>query len=355
MSNFIANLKKIQIPLLSHMNVCIDMGTSNTRVAISGKGVVLREPTVIGYNKKQQEAIFFGTEAKRVTGKVPEFISIEQPVRESIIINFDMAVELTRHFLELAVGPYVGKHALLKPTLHMSAIVPTIASEIEQRAVEEVLFKVGARKVSMYERALATALGCGHNVFLHEPVCVVDMGGGTIEIAIISGGGVVHQKTLKTAGEHMNKMINNSLYLKHGIVLGESTVEQLKMSLFQFEGEEKVETVRGKSLETGLPKTIKVRSSEVREALLPSMNHVTDAIKELVEMSPPEVVDALYNTGITLTGGTSHVPGLAAHFKSELNLPATVAPNSDTTTINGLLRIARRSEYAQKLRMNTPY
>ena len=337
------------------MNVYIDLGTSTTRIAIENKGVLIREPTVIGYNKKMKESIFFGTEAKRVTGKVPDFISIEQPVRDSIIVNFDMAVELVKHFLDLAITPYRSKHALLKPTIHTSAAVPTVASEIEQRAVEEVLFKVGARKVSLFERSLVTALGCGHNVFLHEPVGVIDMGGGTVDIAIISGGGVVQQKTLKTAGEHMNKLINNYLYLKHGIVLGDGTIEEMKLSLFQLEGEEKTETVRGKSLETGLPKKIKVRSSEVKEALLPCLNHITDAIKELVELSPPEVVNALYKDGITLTGGVSHAPGIAGFFEEELKLPAAIAINPDTSTINGLLRTGRRSEFAAKLRMNMPY
>lgn len=354
MNHFIQSLRKIQLPFLQNMQVYVDMGTSQTRIAIAEKGVVLREPTIIGFNKKTRESIFYGRDAKRVTGKVPEFIDIQQPVVNSIIVNFDLAVDLISFFLKKSVEPYYGKYQLIKPTLHIITAVPVVASEIEQRALEEVMHKVGATKVTIIERAIATTMGCGYNVFLHEPVCIVDMGGGTIEISIISGGGIVQQKTIKNAGEHMNKLLQNYLYLKHGIVLGDSTVEELKIALLDFADSDHVQEVRGKSLETGLPKSIKVRTNEVKEALQSQLNQIVDSIKELIEAVPPEVVDDIYKTGIILTGGIAHAKGIDQYLEQELQIPVHVSQHIDTATISGLMRIGKRQDWRDKLRVAVP-
>lgn len=354
MNHFIQSLRKIQLPFLNNMLVYVDLGTSQTRIAIADKGVVLREPTYIGFNKKTHQSIFYGREAKRVMGKVPEFIDIQQPVVNSIIVNFDLAVDLVSFFLKKSIEPYFGKYQIIKPTLHIITSVPVVASEIEQRALEEVMHKVGAAKVTIIERAIATTMGCGYNVFLHEPVCIVDMGGGTIEISIISGGGIVQQKTIKNAGEHMNKLLQNYLYLKHGIMLGESTVEELKIALLDFSSDDHVQEVRGKSLETGLPKSIKVRTSEVKEALQSQLNQIIDAVKELIEVAPPEVVDEIYKAGIVLTGGVAHCPGIDQYLEGELQIPVKKSSRIDTATIQGLMRIGKRADYRDKLRVDVP-
>jgi rod shape-determining protein MreB len=257
-------------------------------------------------------------------------------------------------FLKKAVEPYYGKYQVVKPTLHIITSVPVVASEIEQRALEEVMHKVGATKVTIVERAIATTMGCGYNVFLHEPVCIIDMGGGTVEISIISGGGIVQQKTIKNAGEHMNKLLQNYLYLKHGIVLGESTVEELKLALFDLTGEDHIQDVRGKSLETGLPKSIKVRTNEVKEALQSHLNQIVDAVKELIEVAPPEVVDEIYKAGIVLTGGVAHAPGMDTYLEHELNMPVRTSQHIDTSTVSGLMRIGKRADWRDKLRVAVP-
>lgn len=353
MVNFNGQLEKIHIPFFSYLDVYFDLGTSYTRIAVKDKGIVVREPTVLGLNKKVHEYMFFGREAKQIIGKVPDFIQIDKPVQNSIIANFDGEVALLQSLLTKAVSPYLQSHRFFKPALRAGVAIPTIATEIEQRAVEEILYKIGMSRVTLYEKSMITAVGCGFNVFLHQPVCIVDMGGGIIEISVISGGGTVIQKTLKNAGEHMNKLIYNYLYLKYGIVLGETTIEDTKIILLNFIDEEKTETVRGKSLETGLPKAIKVKSSDIREALLGNFNQVLDTIKEVIELSPPEVVDELYKNGIILTGGIANAPGIDKFFKEELKIDVKIAEQKDTATVSGLMRTGRRKDYKERLQFVT--
>lgn len=354
MTNFIEKLGKIHLPIFSSFHIAADLGTSYTRLAIKDKGVVLRESTVVGFNKKTHEYIFFGNEARSITGKVPEFIKIENPVVNGIISNFDGEVAMVDKYIKKSVLPYLGKYPLIKPGIQAHVAVPSIATEIEQKAVEEVMYKTGASYVSLYEKPLATAIGSGLNIFIHQPIFIIDMGGGLIEIAIISGGGIVLQKSLKTAGEHMNKLIYNYLYLKHGIILGEITCDELKTKLLNFVQQDNVTLVRGKSLETGLPKSIKVKSSDIKEALLSSFNQIIDTVKEIIELAPPEVVDEVYKNGVVLTGGLSNIPGIETFFIEELKIPAKLADNRDNTTINGVLRICRRKEHIQRLRLQLP-
>jgi rod shape-determining protein MreB and related proteins len=354
MFNFIPNLEKIHVPLLSYFQIYVDMGTSKTRIAIKDKGIVLSEPSVLGYNKKVREYIFFGREAKQIIGKVPDYITIEKPVVNGIIHNFDAEAALIDTFIEKSVYPYINRFLFIKPSLEVGAAVPSTATEIEQKAAEEVLYKIGVSRVSLYEKQLVTAIGCGFNVFLHQPIFLIDLGAGLIEISVISGGGIVTQKTLKTAGDHMNKLIYNYVYLKHAMVLGESTCEELKINLANFTGEEKTMAVRGKSLESGLPKSIKIKSADVKEALLPTMHQIVDAAKEVIEVSPPEIVDEIFKRGLILTGGLSQIAGIDTFFSKELNVQARCSEHKDNATINGLMRLGRRKEYMQRLKIQVP-
>ncbi len=351
MFNFIEKFKKINIPFFSSFQIYIDLGTTNTRIAVKDKGVVLTEPTCLGYNKKLKEYIFFGQEAKSIIGKVPDFIAIDRPIINGIISNFDSEAALISNFIKRSVNPYLSKSSLIKPPISAITAVPFIATEIEQKAVEEVLYKVGVAKVDLIEKPVATAIGCGFNIFAHKPTCIVDLGGGLVEISIISGGGIVVQKTLKTAGEHMNKLIYSYIYLKHGLILGENTCEDLKIKLLNFQNEEKTLVVRGKSLETGLPKSVKIKSSDVKEALLPNFNQIIDAIKEIVELSPPEVVDEIYNQGIILAGSLANSPAIDDFFANELKIKVKLEESPDLSTITGLVKLGRRRDTMDKLKV----
>lgn len=349
MFNSIQKILKFQLPFLSIFDVCFDFGTANTRIAIKDKGIVLREPTFLGLNTRVGEYIFFGSEAKTIVGKTPDFVKIIRPVVNGVISDFDAQTILIKQFFEKSVGPYLASYPILKPRLRAIAAVASVATEIEQKAVEEVLIKVGFSTVNLIEKPLAVAAGCGFNIFSHHPHLIVDLGGGLIELSIISGGGIVAQKTLKNAGDYMNSRIANYAYLKHGIILGDATCEQLKMNILNFADIDKTMLVRGKSLENGLPKSVKINTSDVKEALLTNFNQIVDAVKELIEISPPEVVDFIFNRGVVMTGGLSKIQGIDRFFSTELKFDAIVIDNPADVTIHGLIRLAKSEDDLAKL------
>ncbi|MEN9327762.1 MAG: hypothetical protein RI947_570 [Candidatus Parcubacteria bacterium] len=349
MSNFIQKLKNFHLPFFSSMRVYFDLGTSTTRIAVKDKGIVLKDPTYLGYNSKIREYIFFGNEAKVIVGKTPDFIKISRPMINGILSDFDAEVALISKFIEKSIYPYFSQHRLIRPTLSALTVIPSIATEIEHKAIQEALNKAGCSEVALVEKSLATAAGCGFDIFSHQPHFIIDLGGGLIELSIISGGGIVAQKTLKNAGDHMNKLISNYMYLKHGIILGEQTSEDLKIGLLNFVNEEKTVTVRGKSLETGLPKSVRVKSSDIKEALLTNFNQIIDAAKELIELSPPEIADEVFNNGITLAGNLSAIKGIDQLFAQELKVESYIAERSLDATIYGLILLDRQPENLFKL------
>lgn len=349
MSNFIQKLKNFHLPFISSMRVYFDLGTATTRIAVKDKGIVLKEPTYLGNNNRIHEYIFFGNEAKVIVGKTPDFIKIIRPMTNGILSDFDAEVALISKFIEKAIYPYFSQSRLLKPTMSALTVIPTIATEIERKAVQEALVKGGCSEVALIEKSLATAAGCGFDIFSHQPHFIIDMGAGLVELSIVSGGGLVAQKTLKNAGDHMNKLISNYMYLKHGIILGERTSEELKIELLNFLDEEKTVTVRGKSLETGLPKSVRVKSSDIKESLLVNFNQIIDATKELIELSPPEIADEVFNNGITLAGNLAGIKGIDQLFTQELKVETYVAERYQDATVYGLLLLDRQPENLFKL------
>lgn len=341
-------MSKIKLPFFSNFEVYFDLGTSVTKIAIRDKGLILREASYLGLNQKTKEFLFFGTEAKSILGKTPDFIRIIRPVVSGVISDFDAEVALINNFLEKSVNLYFNG-SLVKPALRGIAVAPTIATEIEQKAVQEALYKAGLSQVYVIEKAMATAAGCGVNVFSHQPNLIADLGGGLIELSIIGSGGIIAQRTLKNAGDHMNKVIYNYIYLKYGIILGESTCEELKKNLLNFDMAEKSATIRGKSLESGLPKTVRVKSSDIKEALLTIFNQIIDNVKDLIESSAPEIVDEILKRGIILTGGLSNIPGLDKFIAQEIKIDVTTAPGLEYATINGLAKLASREDEFSKL------
>lgn len=348
MFNFIQNIRKIKLPFFSHLDLYFDPGTSQTKIAIKDKGIALREPTYLGYNSKIKEYIFFGKEAKSVLGKTPDFIKIVRPVVSGVISDFDAEVALIRKFLDQSVYLFLSNN-LIKPPIRSISVVPTIATEIEQKAVEEALLKAGSSQVYLIEKSLATAAGCNINIFSHQPNLIADLGGGLIELSIISSGGIVAQKSLKTAGDSMNKLVYNYVYLKYGVILGEATCESLKIDLLNFANEEKTTAIRGKSLETGLPKSVRITSADIKEALLTSFNQISDGIKELIENSPPEILDELLKRGIILTGGLAQINGIDRFFANELKIDVYCIDDVQNATINGLLKLGKNFQQIAKL------
>lgn len=348
MINFIEKIKKIK-DLFQSFNVCFDLGTCYTRIAIKNLGVVLQEPTIIAYNIKNKKYIFFGKEAKRIIGKTPEFISLIKPINNSIISNFDAQLELINYFFNQSVSYYLKQYQLIKPRLIACASVPINATEIEKKAVEELLYKLNFSDVFLIEKPVANVFGAGFNALFHQPLLIVDLGGGLIEAAIVSGGGVVSYKINKNAGEYFNNVIANYIYLKHGVIIGESTAEEIKEKILTFKSEEITNIIRGKSLENGLPKTIRVKSSEIKEALSPNISQIIDLIKEIIEISPPEVVNEIYNQGIFLCGGLANIPSIEQFIAKELKINVTIVNHPQETTIQGLLKIINDPKILKKI------
>ncbi|MCX7881320.1 MAG: rod shape-determining protein [Patescibacteria group bacterium] len=349
MLKLISDFKKNPLFFLNSFDVCFDFGTSFTSIAIKNKGVVLHEPSYIGINLTTKESLFFGNEAKNILGKTPNFIKIIRPIVHGIISDFDAQVNLIEHFFNKSVKIYLNSYKILKPPLKAVVAVPNLATEIEKKASEEVLLKIGFSDVLLVEKSIANASYIKNDVFSHQPILIVDMGGGLIEAAIVSGGGIINCKTIKTAGDTFNQTIANYIYLKYGVVLGENTCENIKINLLNFNKENKTLTVRGKSLANSLPKSLRINSLEIIEALISNFNQIVDLIKELLEISPPEVVNEIYNQGIFLCGGLAYIPGIDNFIASETKIPVKIIPHPQETTIKGLLKIFNQPENLNKL------
>lgn len=348
MLNLTDIFRKIKLPFFTNFEVYFDLGTSITKIAIKDKGVILREPTFLGYNSRTKDYPFTGNEAKTILGKTPEFIKVVRPIVAGVISDFDAEVFLLQKYLERSVYLYSG-NKIIKPMMIGIATVPTIATEIEQKAVKEALLKIGMSQVYLIEKPLATATGVGVNIFSHIPTLIADLGGGLIEISIVGSSGILAHKTFKNAGDQMNKVIFNYVYLKYGIILGESTCENLKFEILNFNNVEKMVVTRGKSLENGLPKSVKIKSSDVNEALRTNFNQIVDGIKELIESSPPEVVDEVMQKGVILTGGLSRVPGIDKFFEDELKIQVHCNDRHEYATINGLIKLTQDEKAFEKI------
>ena len=348
MLNLTDIFKKIKLPFFSNFEIYFDLGTSTTKIAIKHKGVILREPTFLGYNSRAKEYSFTGTEAKTILGKTPDFIQVIRPIVNGVISDFDAEVFLLQKFLERSVYLYSG-NKILKPMMTGIVTVPAVATEIEQKAVKEALLKIGMSQVFLVEKPLATAAGYGLNIFSHEPTLIADLGGGLIELTIVGSSGILSQKTFKNAGDQMNKIIFNYVYLKYGIILGEATCEDLKIELLNFNNTEKTIVIRGKSLENGLPKSAKIKNSDINEALLSIFNQIIDGIKELIETSAPEVVDEVMRKGVILTGGLSRIVGIDKFFERELKIEVYCHEKHEYTTVNGLMKLTEDEQSFAKI------
>jgi rod shape-determining protein MreB len=344
MNNFIHSITKLGTSIFKELTIAVDIGTSNTRIAITEKGIVLREPTYIGHNTKTGEYLFFGEEAKEISGKAPNFIEVTRPIQSGIISDFDANVLLMKHFLDKSVFPFFLNQKLFKSKISAYAAVPISSTEVEQRAIQESLIKAGVSDVKLVEKPLATAYGAHMPIFSNKPIFHIDMGGGIIEIAVIIMGGIVTQRIMKMGGDYMDHAIYNYLHLKNGIIIGDQTSENLKIQLFSFENSDDVITIRGKSLENGMPKSLRVKSSDIKESLANIFNQIVDTVREVLETVPPEIIDGIIKNGIVLSGGLANIKGIDTFFSQELKIPIVIPENPHDATIRGLLNLTKNPE-----------
>ena len=302
-------------------DVGIDLGTANTLVYMKGKGIIMREPSVVAVHTKTDEVRCVGGEAKAVIGRPPGSIVAVRPLKDGVIADFDITTNMLENFLKKACG----NSMFSRPRVVIC--IPSGVTEVERRAVREATLKAGARQVSVIEEPMAAAIGAGLPISEPTGSMIVDIGGGTAEIAVISLGGIVASRSVRMAGDMFDQAIIAFIKRKYNLLIGERTAEQIKIeigSAYVLDPELTME-IKGRNLVDGLPKNIVVHSEDVRAALLECLEKITSAIKETLERTPPELSADIIDRGITLTGGGALLRGLDQLIQSETGIDVHVA------------------------------
>lgn len=304
-------------------DIGIDLGTANTLVHVKGKGIVLKEPSVVAIQRDTGAILAVGEEAKHMIGRTPGNIVAIRPLKDGVIADFDVTQAMLKHF----ISKTLKTKSFVKPRVVVG--IPSGVTEVEKRAVIDATLQAGAREVYLIEEPMAAAIGAGLEV--QEPTgnMVVDIGGGTTEVAIISLGGIVTSKSIRVGGDELDEAIMSYIKKEYNLMIGERTAEEIKITIgsaFPKPKEETIE-VRGRDLVTGLPKTIKVNSEEIREALAEPVNSILDAIKVTLEKSPPELAADIMDRGIVMTGGGALLYGLDKLINHETGMPVHIAEN----------------------------
>lgn len=298
-------------------DIAIDLGTANTLVYVNGRGIVLNEPTVIALNRENSQVLAMGTEAFRMIGRTPGYIVAERPLRRGAISDFD----ITERYIRLLMEKVGVRKRIPRPRALIC--VPSAITEVERRALSEAAIAAGARSAHLIEEPVAAAIGAG--LPINEPTgnFIVDIGGGTSEVAVISMGGVVVNKSVRVGGFDIDDAITRHIRREYAIVVGERTAEQIKIAIgsaFPLAGEEKAE-IRGRDLASGLPKTVQISSEEIREAITDPVTAITQAVVAALSETPPELSQDVLNRGIALTGGGGLLRGLEMRLSEECDVP----------------------------------
>jgi rod shape-determining protein MreB and related proteins len=315
-------------------DLSIDLGTANTLVYLKGKGIVAEEPSVVAIKeglRGERKIIAVGMEAKMMLGRTPESIVAVRPLKDGVIADFEITEHLLKHFIKKATT----KRSLLRPRIIIS--VPSGITPVERRAVIESATTAGAREVYLIDEPIAAAIGVGLPISEPSGNMIVDIGGGTTEVAVISMNGIVYAESIKVGGDKMDEAIIQYLKRKYNFLLGESSAENLKieMGTALVEGEIKTTEIKGRDLVSGIPKTQTINSIEINEALSIPIDMIIETIRRSLENTPPELSSDFLDKGIVLSGGGSMIKNLDRLIKKETNLPITVAENPLTVVVLG--------------------
>ncbi len=371
--------------MFSH-DLGIDLGTANTIVHVQGKGIAVREPSIIARHVKSKEVIAIGTEAKKMLGKTPASIEAVKPLEHGVISDFDAASALLTHFIRNLHQFKSPIAALARPRVVVG--IPSGVTEVGRRAVWEAALQAGARECYLIEEPMAAAIGAGVSVFQPTGVMTVDIGGGTTEIAVISLGGIVVNRSLKIAGREMDTAIVHYIRLRHGLIIGDPTAEDVKMKIgsayqdklkvkssarnashsdaggeklkvggkkdeekTKTKSSEKVAVVRGRDLETGMPRSIKIGEQEIREAIGPVVAQIVEAVMEVVEETPPELTGDILEHGILLTGGGSQLPGIDELIVERTKIPVMPVDEPLSTVVRGTAKLLEDEEMLNRVKV----
>lgn len=319
------------IPLISN-DIGIDLGTANTLVYVPGKGVILNEPSVVAINQKTGTVVAVGDQARQMLGRTPQHLVAVKPLVDGVISDFEVTEEMIAYLVKKSQK---DNKKLLGPRVVIG--VPSGITNVETRAVRDATINSGAREVHIVEEPMAAAIGI--RLPVNDPVgsMIIDIGGGTTDIAVISLGGIVRSKNLKIAGDKMNNDIISYIRSEFKILVGERTAEEVKKQICQIivEKEPLETTIRGRDLVTGLPREVIITDSDLREALMPSFETLIESTKEVLETTPPEIVSDIMQRGIYLVGGGALIKGLDTLLSEELQMPVHVASEPLTAVARG--------------------
>jgi rod shape-determining protein MreB len=318
---------------LFSLDLGIDLGTANTLVAVRGQGIVINEPSWVAVNRKTRQVLAVGAEAKEMVGRTPAKIVAIRPLRDGVISDF----EITEAMLDYFIRKAHSRNLFNIPRPRVVIGIPSGVTEVEKRAVHDAALSAGAREVYLIEEPMAAAIGAGLPVTEAHGSLVVDVGGGTTEVAVFALGGIVVSRSIRVAGDEMDEDIVNYARQKYNLLIGERMAEKIKIAIgsaFPLP-EEKTMTLRGRNLVTGLPEAVEVSSIEIREALSNSVNTIVETVRSTLDETPPELVADLMETGISLAGGGSLLQGLAERIADETNIHTWIAEDSLTCVARG--------------------
>lgn len=324
---------------MSSMDIGIDLGTANTIITIGGKGIVVNEPSVVAYDKKKKQVLAVGAEAYRMLGRTPEYIVAVKPLADGVISDNVMAESMISEFIRKVSGSM-----LLKPRIIIC--VPSSVTDVERRAVVEAALSAGARKVYIIQEPIAALLGAGVDISKPDGNMVVDIGGGTADVAVVSFNGIVNSKSVKVAGNKFDDAIIKYISGKYKILIGEKTAETVKKAIanvFNPTGEIKME-VKGRHLIKGLPVTQEISDMDVAMAVSDLVVEIIDSVKSVLEITPPELVGDIHHNGIVLTGGGSLLGGLDKCISRETEVPCYVADKALECVARGVSEAFKLSE-----------
>jgi rod shape-determining protein MreB len=311
-------------------DMAVDLGTANTLVYVRGRGIVLSEPSVVAIDQRSGDVHAVGVEAKRMLGRTPGSISAIRPLKDGVIADFDVTEQMLRHFIQK-----VHQHRFAHP--RVVVCVPSGVTGVEKRAVEEATLSAGARQAYLIEEPMAAAIGAGLPVAEPTGNKIVDIGGGTTEVAVISLGGIVVSQSLRVGGDEMDEAIVNHIKKEYKLLVGQQTAEEIKLeigSAFRLPEELQAE-VRGRDMLTGLPKTVIISSEEVRRALDEPVAQIIDAIKSTLDKTPPELAADIMDRGIVLAGGGALLQGMDERLRHETHMPVHLAESPLTCVAVG--------------------
>lgn len=312
-------------------DIGIDLGTASILVYIKGKGIVLKEPSVVAFDRDTNEIKEIGEEARKMIGRTPGNIVAIRPLRQGVISDYDITEKMLKYFIKKATG----KKTLRKPRI--SVCIPSGATEVEKKAVEDATYQAGAREVSIIEEPVAAAIGAGIDISKACGNMIVDIGGGTSDVAVISLGGTVVSTSVKVAGDDFDEAIVRYMRKKHNLLIGERTAEEIKIAIGCAYPRPEMVTmdVRGRNLVTGLPKTMTITSDEMMDALKEPAMQIVEAVHNVLERTPPELAADVYERGIVMTGGGSLLRGLDELIEEKTGINTMIADDAMTVVAIG--------------------